>query len=44
MQVKVCSDPALVTSRCLRVRTRRSERFVWREGWRLRYCRWEREL
>lgn len=34
--VKVCTDPALVTSACLRVRARRGTLYVWRDGRRLR--------
>lgn len=36
MQIKLCTDPTLVTGACLRVRARRATLYVWREGWRLR--------
>jgi hypothetical protein len=36
MKINVCTDRALVTSPCLRIRTRRIEIYVWVARWRPR--------
>lgn len=41
-QAKIETDRTLVASPCLRVRTRRTDYFVWRSGSRLRFERYER--
>lgn len=39
MKVNLCRDPALVVSACLRIRTKYTEVYLWRVGWRLRVMR-----
>jgi hypothetical protein len=35
MKIQICNDPTLVLSKCLRIRMKRREFFIWRRGFRL---------